>query len=418
MNQCLCLENKQNELVPSKVLYSIASTLAPWQVLGVIIPGLSILYLSFLAIVLDFRFWMNFITKFELEKKSLIWLMSLMSLALYASFISEKSESVIVNFAMPALYTLYMYFGIKEHGVYWFGFGIISAVMFSMMQFVEVNVFQTRNFSVDNFKLKVFGGIWFGVSQPIGSVASLEFLKDYFRVSGPTAEPGLFAQALLVSLPIFKNKKKVIFFIILGLVFSFSKITIMLLIAGLCLLAFLRLKVGSFAFLLLVISFFYLTSAVVLDNKFENKANFLKFNPSIYMRLLPALIYKELPIEKKILGVGKYGACKEVDVLWHMSTETKSGYIDFEKQENCFMTNFSGLGSLWVDFGAIGVILFGLLFTYTPNAKTKFDLKSILINKKSIIFFWWFVCFLNVYILTFVPSSYYFLAWVFTLSEE
>jgi hypothetical protein len=258
----------------------------------------------------------------------------------------------------------------------------------------------------------------FGIAQPSGSVTVSEFITSLARVSGPTAEPSHLSQILLLSLPLLSKNLLLLSLVLFGIFVSASKVTIIIGGAGFVLLIMWRLKIGSFPILLSITLILYFLAGQALLNKFENRKAILDYSPSIYMRFLPIYYYEDLPMYRKIFGVGKYGACRLADKTWHEETELKSGYINFERQENCSMTNFSGVGSLLVDFGMIGILAIAMLFTFLPDQKRTSTWKNFFRNKYSILYFWWFLGFMNIYILTFVPASYYFLGWIFSLEKR
>ena len=400
---------------PNLKIFFLCSFLAPWQVLGFKIPGLSIIYLCFLVMLFDFKFWSQ-VLDYQFSRQSIVWFFGLMTLCLYSLTISSHPESVVVNFIMPSVFTIYVYFGIKSYGVNSYLLGITSSCIFAFFQWYEATFLSSQYLHVDKI-ISIFGNITFGIAQPTGSVAPSELSYSLFRVSGSTAEPSFFSQILLVSIPLFFRRPVLAMFLIIGILVSMSKITLFLGAFGIILYIFWKIRFGSFAVFLIITSIVYFLAGQALVKKFETKRAILDFHPSIYMRFLPSLFYKDLSFSNKVFGVGKYGACRVADKSWHQETETLTGYIDFEKQENCFLTNFSGVGSLWVDFGLIGVCALGGIFTFLPGSNLNSYREYFFRNKKSILFFWWFICFLNVYILTFVPSSYYFLGWLFSLDS-
>lgn len=409
--------NSMLNVAPNKFLFKMVSILAPWPILGFDIVGLSTIYLCFLFLLFDVPFWYKLTTQCKFSNESMVWFFGVLSFCLYCLLISNRPESLVINFCMPAIFTLYVFFGIKKYGVNSYLLGLVAASIFAIFQWTEVTFFTTEYFSVQNI-ISYFGEVKFGIAQPTGSVTISELITSLHRVSGSTAEPSSLTQMLFLSLPLFSSNPLLLAIILLGIFVSASKVTLILGGVGVTLLILWRLRLGAFALFLAATLIFYFFVGQALLNKFESRKAILDYSPSIYMRFVPVFFYENLPLYSKIFGVGKYGACQLADKTWQEETETKSGYINFEKQENCFMTNFSGVGSLLVDFGMIGILATAMLFTFLPGQKTKSVWKYLLRNKYSILYFWWFLSFLNIYILTFVPASYYFLGWIFSLEKR
>ena len=63
------------KVILNKYLFFLVGLLAPLQILDFDIPALSVLYLCFLILIIDVKFWYNLIVYFKVQRKTALWLL-------------------------------------------------------------------------------------------------------------------------------------------------------------------------------------------------------------------------------------------------------------------------------------------------------------------------------------------------------
>ena len=350
----------------NSLFYYLSIFFLPWLTLGVQVYGAS-LYLSFIFILLDLKFWIkSFGIIMQVPKSHLrfsiqggvavLFLFVALGINAFLSPIGFSFLFKIIAIVIGIKYFISFDFNIKSQKILHLSFYICTIL--SVLQFVEANFFHSQYFMIRRyFELSDFFTFGLGMDQGY-FYAEGHLIPGITRVSGTASEPGHFSALLTLIFPfIFYNQKKILQFCWMVCFFcSLSKIS--LLLFGVCVFVyFISLSVFSAAIISSAAYFFF----SMLLNTVNDPKVLLAVNSSVFERFNGYLIFSNLPLLNKLIGSGYRGACEVLPAsILKLSESGNSKSNLYSGAEVCTSGGYSLFGSILTDFGILGC---GLLAT-------------------------------------------------------
>lgn len=405
---------------PTPFLFHLSGALAPWIILGFQIRGAGILYLSFLILLLDFRFWFGVLN--EAQPRQFWWLVwSSMVFVFVYSLRAANPAGYSWNILMGVMTAFYHYRGFVRWGAKGVIFGTAAACLYAVAQAIDASVFGTTYLSPRNFIKVLSQQVTFGIGGLDGyAYARSDFLPQVTRVSGTATEPGFFCLVLCAITPIVMRTPWALALVIAGLISSLSTVTMVLVPAGIGLWFLSRRLRPPFLLLLSVALFSYLAFASLRVKQLGSLAALQALSDRWYLRLWGAFGFQDLAPVWQFFGTGKNRVCEYVSNDLILSAWFGNGFADYINQQSCILATQSGLGSMLVDIGIFGVILWALFFAAYELATLKVSINPTTLMRRTLgpnpygVYLLWFVLsFLSIHFLTFYPSHYVLLGWIF-----
>ncbi len=405
---------------PTPFLFHLSGALAPWIILGFQIRGAGILYLSFLILLFDLRFWFRVLK--EAQPRQFWWLVwAAMVFVFIYSLRAANPVGYSWNILMGAMTAFYHYRGFVKWGAKGLIIGTATACLYAVAQAIDASVFGTTYLSPRNLITVLSSRVTFGIGNLDGyAYARSDFLPQVTRVSGTATEPGFFCLVLCAITPIVMRTRWVLALVITGLISSLSTVTMVLVPTGVALWFLSRRLRPPFLLLLSGALFSYLGFASLRVKQLGSLAALQTLSDRWYLRLWGAFGFQDLAPIWQFFGTGKNRVCEYVSDDLILSSWFGNGFADYINRQSCILATQSGLGSMLVDIGIFGVILWALFFAAFELATAKESISPTSLMRRTLgpnpygVYLLWFVLsFLSIHFLTFYPSHYVLLGWIF-----
>lgn len=328
----------------SSILFKWVCFFTPWTVIGISSPLVSNLPIALLLALCDLKFILGILNRlsfkiiYEINKYDLIFII----IILY--FIFEDSyKNQIWGIFISLYFIAYIIKGPILKAERYAGIGLLSCILFGLVQFLSIQYFQSDALSNQRI-FELINVEYFGIYQISGSIARSQIFEELFRVSGGASEPALFSMTIFLLSNCVKINN---YYKYIGYFISLSKVTIIYILVD-SIRIFRKHAIVIMLSITIVIIYYFQDTFINLDI-----VNLYSLDHSSYIRLLPAFYLLNIDLHDLLFGIGRGNFCNAIHDIFFYGSVMDADW--------CQGDAGSFLGSILIEKGVIGLFLFLLI---------------------------------------------------------
>lgn len=345
-----------------RVLYFLCAFTVPFQIANVVLLERFSLPLPILLSMLDpysLRDWSKAVVNRILWRPTRMYLLCA-CFAITVFLLRGLSPLLFIKVLFSLYFVYYFQSGVSKYGFKPLVYAVATVCGFGVLQFIEAWVFGTSLLDSRRIYLKLGNLLLIGNSGSLGYSYAFGF-GGVPRVSSFAAEPGFFSSMLMAYIPLAFLSRHLRWIIPVGLLVSFSKVTLV----GLPAIALAFIWVAIFKRVWPLVLVLPPLEFLAVPFFVSNVSLLAESSPSSYFRILPAFVWHEYGLKEKLLGSSD--PCSVTSPHFVQIGEYASvGYRSIDG--SCLISDaLSFYGSMLASIGVVGAAIFILIIWKLGN---------------------------------------------------